>query len=79
MYRDVSIPHLLLASLDIPKIFQNIYIMSGCDYTSFFAGFSKKTIIDAFSQYNDFITGGVKAPGNLIYLKMGMVFWPSFD
>ena len=48
MYRDVSIPHLLLASLDIPKIFQNIYIMSGCDYTSFFAGFSKETVVDAF-------------------------------
>ena len=39
--------------------------MSGCDYTSFFAGYSKKRIMEAFLQYHDFITGKDKASGTL--------------
>ena len=36
MYRDASVAHLVLAGIDIPKIFQHIFIISGCDYISFF-------------------------------------------
>ena len=47
MFRDVSMSHLLLSDFDIPKLFQQLYIMSGCDYTSFFAVYSKKRIMEA--------------------------------
>ena len=65
MYRDLSMSHFLLSDFDIPKLFQQLCIMSGCDYTSFFAGYSKKRIMEVFLQYHDFITGKDKASGTL--------------
>ena len=61
----MSLSNRLLSDFDVPKLFQQQYIMSGCDYTSFFAGYSKKRIMEAFLQYNDFITGKDKASGTL--------------
>ena len=41
---------------------------------------AKKTVLDAFLQYNDLITGGVKAPGNLADISENRNgYWPSFD
>ena len=65
MYRDVSVAHLVIAGIDIPKVFQHIFIISGCDYISFFADCGKIRVMDSFYQYSDFITGDVKAPGIL--------------
>ena len=63
MYRDAFAAHLVLAGIDIPKVFQHIFI---------FAGYGKTRVMDSFYQYSDFITGGVKAPGILtdIFLLM---------
>ena len=65
MCRDASVAHLVLAGIDMPKVFQHIFIISSCDYISFFAGYGKTRVMDSFYQYSDFITGGVKAPGIL--------------
>ena len=63
MYRDASVAHLVFAGIDIPKVFQHIFIISGRDYILFFAGYGKTRVMDSFYQYSDFITAGVKAPG----------------
>ena len=41
MYRDASVAHLALAGIDIPKVFQHIFIIFGCDYVSSFFGYGK--------------------------------------
>ena len=81
MYRDVSMSHLLLSDFDIQKLFQQLCIMSGCDYTSFFAGYSKKKIMEVFLQYHDFITGKDKTSGTLddINVNGEGFLYPSLD
>lgn len=49
-----------LASLpkpELPKIFQMLFITSGCDYVSYFAGQGKAAFFNAFFQHSAFITG----------------------
>ena len=46
-------------------IMQKMYICSGCDYTSFFAGCGKTTFYSALFQYAEFVTSGVSIPGLL--------------
>ena len=42
----------------LPKIFQTLYVSTGCDYTSFFSGIGKATFFRYFYQYAEFITSG---------------------
>ena len=56
MYRDASVAHFVLAGIDIPKVFQHIFVISGCDHISFFAGYGKTRVMDSFYQYSGFIT-----------------------
>ena len=46
------------------KIFQTLFICSGCDYTSYFSGHGKATILNVFFQHAEFING-VQMPGCL--------------
>ena len=49
-----------LASIDreqLPSTLQMLFIVSGCDYTSYFAGIGKAAFLNAFCQYSNFITG----------------------
>lgn len=49
-----------LASLphnDALAILHMLFIVSGCDYVSFFNGFGKGTFLNVFFQHADFITG----------------------
>lgn len=39
------------------KVFQMLYITSGCDYVSYFAGLGKAAFFNAFFQHASFITG----------------------
>ncbi|CAC5377132.1 unnamed protein product [Mytilus coruscus] len=43
---------------NIEECIQIVYIFSGCDYTSFFKGYGKKTFFDTFRKYAGFISGG---------------------
>jgi hypothetical protein len=44
---------------NIEEYIQILYIISGCDYISYFKGFGKKTFLDVFRKYMyaTFITG----------------------
>ena len=49
-----------LASLErskLPEIFQMVFIASGCDYVSYFAGQGKTSFFRSFFQHAEFITG----------------------
>ena len=49
----------------LPQIFQTLYIVTGCDYTSFFSGIGKSTFMKYFFQFAEFITSGTAVPGTL--------------
>ena len=56
-----------LASIDrerLPSTLQMLFIVSGYDCTSYFAGIGKAAFLNAFYQYSDFITGN-KQEGSL--------------
>ncbi|XP_070574571.1 uncharacterized protein [Ptychodera flava] len=42
---------------DVMKILQVLYIVSGCDYVSYFRGLGKKAFLDAFCKNAEFIAG----------------------
>ena len=46
------------------QILQTLYVVTGCDYVSFFKGIGKQTFLKQFFRYADFITGG-NLPGSL--------------
>ena len=49
--------------LQINKIFTTLYVVTGCDFTSFFVGLSKGSFA---KTYPKFITGNTKfAPGTV--------------
>ncbi len=53
-----------LASLEryeLAKTFQMLFITSGCDYVSYFAGLGKASFIQAFFQHAAFISGNQMA------------------
>ena len=45
-----------------------LYILSGCDFVSFFRGYGKKTFFEVFRKYADFITGSHNM-GNLTEIE----------
>lgn len=51
------------------KVLQIIYIATGCDFTSFFAGIGKTAFLKSFYQYTQFITGQtpVDMMGSLVH------------
>lgn len=50
----------------LPQIFQTLYVVTGCDYTSFFCKMGKATFYKHFFQNAEFITSGKnEAPGTL--------------
>ncbi len=56
-----SIPSELL-----PQIFQTIFVVTGCDYVSYFSGIGKATFLRYFYQHAEFITSGKgNVPGTL--------------
>ncbi len=49
----------------LPKVFQTLYVVSGCDYVSFFSQLGKATFLRYFYQYGSFISSGQEYPGTL--------------
>ena len=49
----------------IDRVLQTLYICSGCDYSSFFAGIGKVTMMRCFFENAWFITGTSSFPGTL--------------
>ena len=47
---------LLQGIADVEKCMQNVYIMSGCDFVSFFRGYGKKSFFDSFRKNAAFIS-----------------------
>ena len=58
-----------LASLpphQIPQVLQTLFVVTGCDYVSFFSGIGKATLLCCFYKYAEFISSGLgNAPGTL--------------
>ena len=58
-----------LSQIDRPlinKIFVTLYVLTGCDFTSFFVGITKTAFAKTLFHYAEFITGDTKvAPGTL--------------
>jgi DNA-directed RNA polymerase subunit M/transcription elongation factor TFIIS len=49
----------------LPYIFQTLYVVSGCDYISFFKGIGKLFFMQIFYKYAKFISSGTDIPGTL--------------
>ena len=49
----------------LPLILQVVYVSTGCDYISFFAGLGKSSFLKALFTYSEFITSGVPVMGLL--------------
>ncbi|XP_071949801.1 uncharacterized protein [Antedon mediterranea] len=43
----------------VPKLLQTLFISSGCDYVSFFKGYSKKRFMEVFYRNCKFVSGGI--------------------
>ena len=43
---------------DVLQIIQTLYIVTGCEYVSFFKGIGKQTSMKTFTRFAEFITGG---------------------
>ena len=41
----------------LPNIFQMLFVLSGCDFISYFHAFGKGAFLNTFYQYADFISG----------------------
>ena len=54
-----------IPSHPLSQIIQTLYIVTGCDYISFFSGTGKKTFMKHFFQHAEFITSGIAYPGSL--------------
>ncbi len=48
-----------------PQTLQSLYVATGCDYTSFFAGLGKVSFMSPFFQHAPFIAGGIDPPGTI--------------
>ncbi|KAJ8036249.1 hypothetical protein HOLleu_20166 [Holothuria leucospilota] len=56
--KDLQLQKLGIGNLPaIPSFLQVVYICSGCDFTSFFKGHSKRAFLDVFYRDCEFITG----------------------
>ena len=55
----------LLPPNQLPQILQTLYIVSGCDYVSFFVGFGKAKFYQTFFQFASFISGSNAVSGSL--------------
>ena len=57
----------------LPHVIQTLYVVSGCDYISFFSEVGKATFLRYFFQHTSFITGGEhnlpQAPWQTRHLK----------
>ena len=42
----------------LPQILQTLFVVTGCDYISFFSGIGKATFMRYFFQHSEFITSG---------------------
>ena len=49
----------------LPQVLQTLYVVTGCDYISFFSGLGKTTLMKCSCQHAEFITGGTNYPGGL--------------
>ena len=57
-----------LAHIDqkiLPKVFQALYVVTGCDYISFFSQVGKASFMRYFYQYASFISSAREYPGTL--------------
>ena len=55
---------LLEGIADVETCMQNVYIMSGCDFVSFFRGYGKKSFFDSFRKNADFISSNLAGDGS---------------
>ena len=46
-----------LSQNDLSAIFHMLFVVSGCDYISYFCGFGKGTFLNTFYQHAEFISG----------------------
>ena len=53
-----------------PQLLQSIYVATGCDYTSFFNGLGKVTLLATFYQHAAFIAGRNSPPGTMGDISM---------
>ena len=63
---------------DRPPSLVSVYILSGCDYTSFFAGYGKVSFMKTFFDHASFISGDTpKTPGSLALISAdsGFLAW----
>ena len=59
-------PSLALIPASIrPQVLQTLFIASGCDYISFFAGFGKTSVLKCFYENAWFVSGTQEFPGTL--------------
>ena len=48
-----------------PQVLQSLYVATGCDYTSFFTGLGKVSLLTTFFQHATFITSGNDPSGSM--------------
>ena len=59
-----------------PKILVSLYVLSGCDYTSFFVGHGKVSIMKVFFEHAQFICeDSAEKPGSIAKLNEGTGFY----
>ena len=46
-----------IPSTILPQVMQTLYAVTGCDFTSFFSGLGKISLMKSFFQHAEFITG----------------------
>ena len=68
-------PHLAsVPSTLIPKVFQTVYVSTGCDFVSFFTGIGKATFLNTLYEYCDFIcSDGISFTGKegfLLFIRL---------
>ena len=54
-----------IPAVNIPQIFQSLFVSTGCDYISFFSEMGKASFYRYFYQHAEFISSGNSFPGTL--------------
>ncbi|CAH1775834.1 unnamed protein product, partial [Owenia fusiformis] len=65
--RDPDLGTIISSGVNVFKVIQMVYIASGCDFVSYFAGHGKTSFFKTFFKHAEFVTSGRfdKCPGTL--------------